>query len=402
MVHAVGVLAVSLSCTADVLPKTVIASAENLAQSRRRLAENDARLRPALETLLAEADKALAQGLVSVVDDDLVPPSGNRRDYMSVGPYWWPNPQTKDGLPYIRKDGEVNPERNRGDTVAMGKLNGAVRSLCLAYFFVGNEAYAEHAAKLLRTWFLDPEKGMNPNLNYGQAIPGRCDGRGVGIIDTASLAVLVDVLGLLELSPAWTVGDRAALEQWFSDYLDWLLTSSHGRDEAKAGNNHGTYYDIQVAVFALFCGRRDVARRTLEQVGSRRIASQVAPDGRQPHELARTKSWSYSIMNLNGLLTLAQLGRHVGVDLWSFSTPDGRGLRNALDFMVGFAAPDAVWPHPQLGSRRAQDLLQAVLAGSDGFGDPAFLEVLAQMPEEPLRGHRLMLFHPSAASRQRP
>jgi hypothetical protein len=29
---------------------------------------------------------------------------------MSLAPYWWPDPKSPNGLPYIRRDGERNPE----------------------------------------------------------------------------------------------------------------------------------------------------------------------------------------------------------------------------------------------------------------------------------------------------
>lgn len=51
--------------------------------------------------------------------------------------------------------------------------------LCYAWFFPGREDYAEHATKLLRTWFLDPAKRMNPHLTYAQGT-----GRGGGTMAT--------------------------------------------------------------------------------------------------------------------------------------------------------------------------------------------------------------------------
>ena len=52
-------------------------------------------------------DLSLSDGPWSVMDKQHVPPSGDKHDYMSLGPYWWPDPDKPDGLPYIRRDGEV-------------------------------------------------------------------------------------------------------------------------------------------------------------------------------------------------------------------------------------------------------------------------------------------------------
>ena len=35
---------------------------------------------------------------------------GGINDFYSNGDYWWPNPKKPNGLPYIKKDGETNPE----------------------------------------------------------------------------------------------------------------------------------------------------------------------------------------------------------------------------------------------------------------------------------------------------
>jgi len=43
-------------------------------------------------------------------------------------------------------------------------------------------------------------------------------------------------------------------------YLDWLLTSPHGRQEAAQKQNHGTLYDVQVMRLALMVGRPELAR----------------------------------------------------------------------------------------------------------------------------------------------
>jgi hypothetical protein len=284
------------------------------------------------------------------MDKKHIPPSGNKHDYYSVGPYWWPDPSKPDGLPYVRRDGEVNPERYEYDSAGLKKTVSAVDDLALAWYLTNEAKYAERAALLLRTWFLDPATRMNPHLQYGQAIPGRTEGRGIGIIDTAQWIRLVDAVGLLQTSESWPESDHRKLQAWFEAYLQWLLTSSHGKAEANTKNNHAVWYDAQVASFALFIGDETTARRALEQVGPRRIATQIEPDGRMPYELARTKSFSYTHMNLRGFLHLARLAEHVDVDLWSYESADGRSIKAALDWLEPYVAGTAGWEYRQISS----------------------------------------------------
>src|SRR5690606_35001419 len=185
-----------------------------LVEVKRRIEVGDEQFRPALAKLRADADKALELAPPSVMDKAARPPSGDKHDYMSRGSYWWPNPNSADGLPYIRRDGHYNPENDQFDARPRSRMCSAVDDLAVAYFFTGEERYAEKAAMLLRVWFLDPATKMNPHLKYGQGIPGICDGRALGIIDTVSFARLVDSVGLLGGCRAWRAQDQRALQEW--------------------------------------------------------------------------------------------------------------------------------------------------------------------------------------------
>ena len=81
-----------------------------LSRVKHSLDRGDTEFLPAYRQLIADVDKLLTKGPYSVMDKKQVPPSGDKHDYVSQGPYWWPDPTKADGLPYIRKDGLVNPE----------------------------------------------------------------------------------------------------------------------------------------------------------------------------------------------------------------------------------------------------------------------------------------------------
>jgi hypothetical protein len=371
--HVAGIRAESL--------RVFLLEGVHLNTVRERLATNAQERQPALDALRHDADRALDDGPFSVVNKDVTPPSGDRHDYMSFAPYWWPNPDTKDGLPYIQRDGERNPDiykvRNRHD---LGELADTVETLSLAYFFTREEKYAERARLLIRTWFLEPKTRMNPNFEYAQAIRGVNTGRGLGLIESRLFTKIIDSVGLLAGSKAWQDNDQREVEAWFTSYLNWMLTSEHGHEEEHAKNNHGTYYDIQVATFALFLNKKGLASEVLEGVKAKRIAVQIEPDGRQPLELVRTKAWGYSLGNLAGLMSLARLGEHVKVDLWNYRTADGRSIRAALDFLIPFSVYREKWPYQQIDGFWPEGIQPLLQRAAMKYPDESYRAALAKVP----------------------
>ena len=369
-----------LSALAQPGPRVFALDAAKLSQSKARLANKDAALAPALARLRREADKALTEGPFTVTAKTRVPPSGDKHDYLTLAPYWWPDPTKPDGLPYIRRDGETNPESKRDtDNPALNAMASAVETLALAYYFTGEAKYAERAALLLRVWFIEKATRMNPNYEYAQAVLGRNDGRGAGLIDARRLIQVVDAAGLLAGSKAWTPTDQQALQDWFRAFVKWMQSSANGKEEAAARNNHGTWYAADLAAFALFIGDEALARTTVEGVKAR-IGWQVEPDGRQPLEIARTRGVSYSLFNLQALLMVAAIGEKVGVDLWNYQTKDGRGVRRALEFLAPFAFGEKEWPHQQIIKWSPEEYFGLLRQTAGKVQDPQFNALAAKAP----------------------
>jgi hypothetical protein len=353
---------------------------------------NDPHWQEIVQAAVAAAELAMTEGPFSVMDKPVTPPSGDKHDYMSRATYWWPDPSKPDGLPYIRRDGQTNPENRKiTDHEEFGRMSGAARALALAWYFTGKAEYANRAALLLRTWFLDPATKMNPNLEFAQAIAGVNTGRGIGIIDTRPLVDTVDAAGLLADSPAWNAADDKDLHDWFVQYLHWMRTSKNGLEEDAARNNHGNWYDMQVTGMALFVGDRALARETLERVKTRRIAVQIEPDGRQPLELARTKAWGYSNMSLDALCELATFGDEVDVDLWNFKTADGRSIRAAIDFLVPYAAGEKKWDYQEIAGFHADALTPTLWRAAKAYHDPKYAAVAQKIGSDRVDVETLLL-----------
>lgn len=302
--------------------------------------------------LLERADEALNEGPFSVVSKTQTPPSGDKHDYITYGPYWWPDPEKPDGLPWIRRDGEINPLTRKGNTDFETKANmfSNTTTLAWAYFFSDNQDYARKAIELIKVWFLNEATKINPNLNFAQGIPGKNTGRGIGIIEFAGLDNIINAIEVLELNNQLNPEMSSGLRDWFSKYLNWLQTSENGVFERDTKNNHGTYYDIQVVSIQLFLNKKEEAARVLETAKIKRIASQIESDGKQPHELARTKSLSYSTMNLKGITYLAFLGTKVGVDLWNYEAENGASIQKAYAFLKPYANGEKTWQYTQIHS----------------------------------------------------
>lgn len=339
-----------------------------------RVAAGDPSVRPAYEALIAQADAALGHGPYTVVDKTQTPASGDKHDYMSMGPYWWPDPTQPNGLPYVRRDGRMNPERetNAFDLSDLENMSQDVQALALAHWYTGDQRYAAKAGEMVRAWFLAPGTRMNPNLNHGQAVPGRVSGRAEGVIDAYRFIRIIEAVGLMTPSGALSDEELAALRDWFSDLVHWLATSEIGRAERAARNNHGVYYDAIISHFALFAGMDDAARAVIRKAGPDRLARQIEPDGRLPQELARTRSLHYTAWTLTAAFDLADLGRCVGVDLWNYRTEDGRSLRAAADFLGGYAGREAEWPYPELDKTETAGVYEVMRRAAWGWDDPAF------------------------------
>ena len=301
-----------------------------------------------INKLIKDAEEALKRGPYSVVHKTTLPPSGNKHDYWHPAPYWWPNPNSKDGLPYIKKDGErvpgtqmYHPESEKYDRTRLQRLFDDSFILALAWKFTGDTRYARHCVQLLETFFVNEDTKMNPHLNYAQVRLGHNNNIGFssGIIEMKDLYYYLDAVRLIQESGLLSEDVLAKFKSWLDEYLNWLLKSPQGRKECKAKNNHGTYYDLQVAAIAAFLNKPKLLYSTLIRALSR-IKTHFDEDGAQPEELNRTNSQHYCFYNLQGWINLATLASRWGVDFWS--VPE---FQKGINWLLSHQ--DKKWPYQQ-------------------------------------------------------
>ena len=333
-------------------------------QEVKRRVSNIPSLPQTLTNLYKTADNVLKEEVLSVTHKTQLPPSGSAHDYLSLAPYWWPDPKKTDGLPWIWRDGEINPltQGNKVDQPVKTRFFKNIDILSRAYFFSEETKYAEKALQLLEAWFINPSTRMNPNLNYAQGIPGRNTGRGIGIIEFAGIRNILKCLEILKKFKKISKNNITSINSWLENYLTWLQTSEFGIFEKNKENNHGTWYDVQEVSLLLYLQKYDNAKTVLKSVKENRITKQIETDGSQPHELKRTKSLSYSTMNLKALTILAVYGKKLNVNLFDFTTTDNRSIQNAYHFLYPYALKQKEWKYQQInGQTLAHQQLQRLV-----------------------------------------
>jgi hypothetical protein len=380
----VVIMATILACTSPIreteAPELLFADGQLMQSLKQDFLKEDPEVTPLIETLLRCAEEVLDEGPFSVMDKGIVPPSGDRHDYISQGPYWWPDTTKEDGLPYIRRDGVVNPERDKfTDRQNLRNVVQFSDMLSKAFYFSGDEKYAEKAIELMTVWFVDEATRMNPNLEFGQGIPGITEGRGIGIIETSQLGRIADIVTFLGASASWNGKMDEAIKSWAADYLHWLQTSEKGKKESIHPNNHGTWYDVQSIALALYTDQDSLAKSMVERAKELRFEKHLKSDGSQPEELARTKSFNYSVMNLRGLFLLAYLAEKVDVDLWNYKNTEGATLENGLRFLIPPALGRQDWKYEQITPINSGPLKFHLFLATKRY-NTQYLEIAGQLP----------------------
>ncbi len=294
------------------------------------------------DSILSRGEWALKQAPVTVTSFHCTRSAGGKHDFYSEGDYWWPDPNNPDG-PYIQRDGMTNPNNfveDRKELIRFSQIMGALGS---AYLLTHKDLYVKKAVTHLKAWFLDTTTLMNPSLLYAQAIKGKATGRGTGIIDMIHMMEVVKGVEAMETSKQMDANTLAKVKQWFKDYLTWITTHPYGMDERDAKNNHGTCWVMQAAVFAKFTNNLPLIGYCKNRFKTVLLPNQLEKDGSFPLEMKRTKPYGYSLFNLDAMTTICQELSTKEDNLWEFSLPDGRNMKQAVSFMAPYVEDKTKW-----------------------------------------------------------
>lgn len=89
--------------------------------------------------------------------------------------------------PYVRKDGQVNPDvRSLPGSTSLTHATQATLLNALAFAITGTAEHASNAVRYIRTFFLDEETAINPSAAYAQVIRGH---QGVKRVDTRACLI---------------------------------------------------------------------------------------------------------------------------------------------------------------------------------------------------------------------
>ncbi|OCH88737.1 chondroitin AC/alginate lyase [Obba rivulosa] len=418
---ACALLALGALCAAAVLPVHSFTSyANDFVNPHYMLAGNFSQSTTrAQQSIISAAEQLAAKGPWSVTFKNITPPSGDLHDYMSWAPYSWPDcskagnttaltqEQIWTTCPYVTRDGQFNPDaRLVNDVGSFSDLADAVFYNALAWALDGQASHAASVASSIQTWFIEPKTAMNPNLNYAQMArgPDGQTGSHEGVLDLKCMAKIVS--GILILwegnAPQWTMELDTQMKNWTTQYIGWLENADIAIQEAKAANNHGTFYYNQLAALQILVGDLDGARGTLERYYKNQFLSQISANGDQPLESARTRPYHYRAYNLAAMITNARLAAYIDYDTWNLTTSAGATVQSALNF--------AMQQSP--GHETASELYSNVAAVAAAYGDAngkyaafllqhdgsSYVEDPAFLWDQPLSDSGLVRVTPAASS----
>jgi Alginate lyase len=378
MLAALGMVAV---CAPALPAPATIVSDEEADPVRSAITRKEAWTVEAARRLRLDADRRMLQGPWSITSER---PAGivlDAHDYYSEAPYYWPNPDDLAG-PFILRDGRLNPDRFSANRNSLTLMCDTVFALGTAAYLFDDSRYAQRAARVIQTWFLNPKTRMNPNLEFAGAIRGLNTGRAAGILEGRVFIRAIQGMEFLSRTGNWDVKEQEAVRKWFQDYLQWLTQSKYGIEEKASGNNQASWWTAQVAAVATFVENDVVAKMAFNFYRDRIFPRQIAPDGSAPREEARVSPW-YSVFNLEAFTLVCRIAQVQGTDLWSVRGRNGSDLGAVIDYLKPNLLDPRKWSRERAADLDTDALYFLAFAGM-GLKKPEYISLYRKL-EHPER-----------------
>jgi len=318
--------------------------------------------------LRAEADRRMREGPWTVTAERPKGVDLDPHEYYSEAPYWWPNPENPDGG-YLRREGEANPSRFLANKSALNSMCDAVLALGTAAFLLDDTRYAQRAARVIQTWFINPKTRMNPEMDHAQSIPGVPDGREGAILEGRALIRAIQGMEFLAQTGAWDSKDQVAAHKWFEEYLRWLTDSKNATEEKRSGGNHASWWTAQVAAASTFVEDRAATQMAFNYYRDRVFPRQIRGDG---------GTTPYSALNLEAFTMICRIAQVHNTDLWSSRTRSGATIGTAIDSLQPYLADPRKWSKEQAAEFQNDSLDLLAFAGM-GLKKPEYVALFRKL-----------------------
>ncbi|KNC77763.1 hypothetical protein SARC_09784 [Sphaeroforma arctica JP610] len=213
---------------------------------------------------------------------------------------------------YVKCDGDVNPHADlKHDKDARNRMLSAIYSGSMAFWYSGEEKYAEMASKWLQAWFVNKDTRMNPHMNFAQGIPGTdISGQKYGLIEMQRFPL--DVFECAEVLKAghskhWSDSDHDKLQQWQGDFLKWMKNSEMANEAGDTYNNHATWEAFLRFYLSARTLQPDDVWEAMGDITTNVMDTQFSYDAILPYETFRPLSRHYYSYGLLPLVRAASI-----------------------------------------------------------------------------------------------
>ena len=331
--------------------------------------------------IVAAADLALKQPPAPLTSLLPSPAKLDPHLFYSEAADWWPD-EAKPGK-FVERDGAVNVDAFLTHVNALVHLNEQVGALTAAWRLTQQQAYADHALALLRSWFLEKATAMAPTLDHAGSVGG--EGRPEGVADAMPLAELMRAAAFLYAGEHAQAQEAEALRGWCGALLQWMNESRLGGLARDRTDLYAICWTAIAAELARFT-RNDTVQRECTHRFRDKLLRQMNFDGAFPQALTRRRPFGMSLFTLECLSLACESLSTPFDNLWRYTLPDGRGMHSAIAFHLPSMADRNRWPYTADTQHFTELPVRggALLFAGRSLDRPEYIEVWKRLRADPI------------------